>query len=347
MRYVFLLFLLVAPVFGEDVQPIIRRWVRSLELPTSPALRWLYPGQPRWLEAEMLGSPVRVDMRPVHEPPLLSPGYGDTRLEVLDQVAYNVTLRLTTPDAQQHSTVTLQFGKARSEEVTSWFLARVGPWSAPVQAPAPVTRRFETREFYPNRKGGPLVYHRFGTGANLTLLFSAIHGDERNTAPLLEKLVEHLDRNAEVYDGRTVVVMPVVSPEGWARKTRENGQGIDANRNFVFNFKPGKPRGSRPLQTPESQALSHFVQSYRPDKLVTVHCPYDLINYDGPAADLAEAMQASSRQGIAPSIGYPTPGSFGTFAGLVLGIPTITLELPETGDAWPVQKDALLQAIRF
>ena len=35
---------------------------------------------------------------------------------------------------------------------------------------------------------------------------------------------------------------------------------------------------------------------------------------------------------VEKSIGYPTPGSFGTWAGIERKIPTITLELDETVD---------------
>jgi hypothetical protein len=40
-------------------------------------------------------------------------------------------------------------------------------------------------------------------------------------------------------------------------------------------------------------------------------------------------------------MGYPTPGSFGAFAGIDRGVPTITLELAAAPD-----DDALLRATR-
>jgi hypothetical protein len=51
-------------------------------------------------------------------------------------------------------------------------------------------------------------------------------------------------------------------------------------------------------------------------------------NYDGPAQALAEAMTAVNTYEPTPEWDAPTPGSFGTFAGKVGGIPTITLEIP-------------------
>ena len=49
------------------------------------------------------------------------------------------------------------------------------------------------------------------------------------------------------------------------------------------------------------------------------------------------------------NIGYDTPGSFGTWAGIDRQIPTVTLELPhdQSGEsAWLANREALLAAIR-
>jgi protein MpaA len=53
------------------------------------------------------------------------------------------------------------------------------------------------------------------------------------------------------------------------------------------------------------------------------------VNFDGDAEAIAEQISKIIKYPIAPSIGYPTPGSFGTWAGLEKNIPTITLELDE------------------
>jgi protein MpaA len=50
-----------------------------------------------------------------------------------------------------------------------------------------------------------------------------------------------------------------------------------------------------------------------------------------------------------PNIGYPTPGSLGSYAGVDRQIPTITLELPRNvsgAQAWADNRAALLAAIR-
>ncbi len=51
-------------------------------------------------------------------------------------------------------------------------------------------------------------------------------------------------------------------------------------------------------------------------------------NYDGPARAIATGMRRSNGYPVTKSIGYPTPGSFGTWAGRQRSIPIVTLELP-------------------
>ena len=52
------------------------------------------------------------------------------------------------------------------------------------------------------------------------------------------------------------------------------------------------------------------------------------MNYDGPAADWAAAVAAACGWPVRSDIGYPTPGSFGSWLGLDGGLPVLTIELP-------------------
>ena len=52
---------------------------------------------------------------------------------------------------------------------------------------------------------------------------------------------------------------------------------------------------------------------------------------------------------VQPQIGYPTPGSLGSWAGIDQGIPVITLELPKRHSgprSWQRNRAALLAVIR-
>ena len=54
-----------------------------------------------------------------------------------------------------------------------------------------------------------------------------------------------------------------------------------------------------------------------------------MVNYDGPAKEIAQKISQIINYPAEESIGYPTPGSFGTYCGVERNIPTITLELDE------------------
>ena len=71
------------------------------------------------------------------------------------------------------------------------------------------------------------------------------------------------------------------------------------------------------------------VEKYKPRLILTLHAPYKIVNYDGDALVAANAFSKIIGYPVEESIGYPTPGSFGTWAGVEKGIPTITLELDE------------------
>ena len=79
----------------------------------------------------------------------------------------------------------------------------------------------------------------------------------------------------------------------------------------------------------ETQFVMEVINEYKPEKILTLHAPYKVVNYDGPAKDWAESVSKIINYPVEESIGYPTPGSFGTYAGVERNIPVITLELDE------------------
>lgn len=169
------------------------------------------------------------------------------------------------------------------------------------------------------------------------LVFAGFHGDEPKSVDLARRLLTWLCEKAP--DGRHVrwVIVPLVNPDGYALRKRRNANRVDINRNFpTQNWSPSSPRsrmfgGPRPASEPESRAVIAAVRRFRPAAIITIHsiglnrfCN----NYDGPARSLARAMARHNGYPVTASIGYPTPGSFGAWAGNEFGIPTITLELP-------------------
>ena len=207
-------------------------------------------------------------------------------------------------------------------------------------------------------QGKPLVMHVLGSGGNPIFIFGGIHGHEPTAAQLGEQMLDFLLDHPRAWAGSSVAILPVANPDGLAKGTRQNFNGVDCNRNFAArNWKKGRPGhryygGPRPLSEPETRAIAEAVQTLRPKAIIAIHSmPGGKFcnNYDGPARGLAEIMARKNHYPVKASIGYPTPGSFGSWAGIDLQIPTITLELPReqpVSQVWPGNRDAILAVIQ-
>lgn len=193
-----------------------------------------------------------------------------------------------------------------------------------------------------------------GRAERTVLVLGGMHGDEPKSVKLAQRFVEFLNAGAGGVDGTRWVIVPVVNPDGYERRKRRNALKVDINRNFsTLNWSPGSKRsrmygGPKPASEPETQAVIRAVERYRPRRIITIHsiglgrfCN----NYDGPGRALAMAMKKHNRYPVTASIGYPTPGSFGSWAGRERRIPVVTLELPSLGSAkrcWEDNREALL-----
>jgi protein MpaA len=228
-------------------------------------------------------------------------------------------------------------------------------------------------------QGTPLIWTTFGeenTEAqnNTTLVLCGVHGDEITPVKFCWDLMKELKTN-HTFNDKLVVVAPLVTPDSFfkERPTRTNGAGVDVNRNFPtkdwhaeahkrwkVSYKKDKRKFPGPRAASEQETIfqMNLIKRYRPNKVITVHAPLTLLDYDGPslkaeegksAKDLLEQMSQKS-SGYKVS-NYPIfPGSLGNWSGKENHIPTYTLELPnsnprETEKFWLLFKDALIFAI--
>ena len=192
----------------------------------------------------------------------------------------------------------------------------------------------------------------FGDGAETILILAAIHGSEPAGISLVERLAKHLQANRNLLTGRQVILVPVANPDGISLGTRGNARGVDLNRNFeAANRENSRLYGMVGLSEPESRALHGLIVTYRPDWIVSIHQPLHCIDYDGPASGLARAMGAQCDLPV-QKLGA-RPGSLGAYAGVTLGIPIVTLELPSQASSlsedtlWQRYGKALLAAVSF
>jgi len=175
------------------------------------------------------------------------------------------------------------------------------------------------------------------------LLIGGTHGDELSSISIVFKWMKTLQKHhSGLFHWR---IAPLMNPDGALQKkhNRLNANGVDLNRNFLipqshsaaaldywkFRTYQNERRypGKHPLSEPETYWLFKEIESFKPDVIIAVHAPYSLVDYDAP-----------NRNNAPQRIGYlhknlmgTYPGSLGNYAGIHLGIPVITLELPHAG----------------
>lgn len=118
--------------------------------------------------------------------------------------------------------------------------------------------RIRTREIGTSVEGRAIHLLEIGSGHENVLLWSQMHGDEPSATPavldLLDWLANHADDQgvATILERLTIVVIPMLNPDGAERYTRQNAQGIDINRDALA------------LATPEGRLLKQIRDRYQP-----------------------------------------------------------------------------------
>ena len=157
------------------------------------------------------------------------------------------------------------------------------------------------------------------------LVIGVFHGDEPQGEYLIN---EYLEENKNT----NLLMLPRLN----SCQTRQNKNNVDLNRNFpTKNWELSERNeyfgGDYPASEDETRYVISLVEKYNPKVILTLHAPYKVVNYDGGSEQffIVEKVASIMNYPIEKSIGYPTPGSFGTWAGIEKGILTITLELDE------------------
>lgn len=198
------------------------------------------------------------------------------------------------------------------------------------------------------------IFMRGQSNDSTTLILAGMHGDEPKSVYLAQQFIEFLDSDSTIGQDIQWIVLPIVNPDGFQLRRRRNANRIDINRNFpTSNWIRGSKRsrmfgGESPESEPESQAVIQVIEQFLPDRIISIHsigrnrfCN----NYDGPGRTMAESMHRLNGYPVTDTIGYSTPGSFGTWAGIERNIPTITLELPSHHSSkrcWKDNRQALM-----
>lgn len=181
--------------------------------------------------------------------------------------------------------------------------------------------------------GLPIVAHDFGhqnIAAPRVLILGGVHGDEIEGVVCARGLLAEFIQNFP-YKLRLTLI-PEVNPEGVLLKTRGNANGVDLNRNLPtkdWSPEAKTPRyqpGPKPLSEIENQVLVSELKD-RPKLIISLHSWEPVLNINGDCLPEAQVLSKHTGYKIDTDIGYPTPGSLGTYAGLENHIPTLTYEI--------------------
>jgi murein peptide amidase A len=187
-------------------------------------------------------------------------------------------------------------------------------------------------------EGVPLTVYLPDAGSAEIVILSAIHGDESETTVAVSEALRCLPRG----DLQAAVIL-CGNPDGMLRGTRGNARGVDLNRNFpTSNWSPDpvfyKSRandardqalspGAAPASEPETTALLSLLEQLKPRAVISLHSALACVD-DSGASRLGRQLANRCALPFLTEIGYPTPGSMGTWAG-EQGLNLVTLELED------------------
>jgi hypothetical protein len=214
-------------------------------------------------------------------------------------------------------------------------------------------------------QGQGIIGYKFGGGNSTVLYVGAMHGDEGNSKHILDEWINELEANpGRIPSGRTIVVLPLINPDGYSAGTRTNARNVDLNRNFPANnwksdvvMPSGKTLknggGKTPLSEPESKALASYVQSSAPKLTLTYHSQGAVViaNESGNSVSIGKEygslsgygfMTNSSLDGFFP---HDTTGAFEDWMHDKLGRSALIIELSNrtNSDFWR-NRDAMWHA---
>lgn len=172
--------------------------------------------------------------------------------------------------------------------------------------------------------------------AKKILVLSMVHGDE---LPAGYVALSWMNRLIDIKGRNTWRVLPLVNPDGLAAKSRNNGRGVDLNRNLptknweveakdrwkiIEKENPRRFPGETPNSESETDCMLSHLKEFDPDFIVSLHTPFGLLDFDGP--EKINFALKSFKEMPWKRLGH-YPGSLGRYMWAERHVPVLTVEL--------------------
>lgn len=162
-----------------------------------------------------------------------------------------------------------KYGKWLANGVSHKTLDQVMQWCRDYVASCPAGMNASWRKVGTSVQGRDINATFIGKGSRYILFESCIHGNEKipvlATLRLLELIKESFEAGGYWYDRLqevTLIIIPVLNPDGYVAGTRENANGKDLNRQF--------PPGETTTE-PEAWTVRYLLGNYTPILFIDNH----------------------------------------------------------------------------
>lgn len=261
---------------------------------------------------------------------------GDSALQKLNDT--QVRVQLSNLPLCQPFSITVKTGVESEHDILS-----TKEWSFSGK-----TICYTTVQYGTSLKGRPLIAYQFGSSGPTTMYVGAIHGNEASSSGLMKAWVSELEANSARTQGKRIIVIPSINPDGVAAGTRTNSRGVNLSRNFPTNNwvsdindtdgqHPGGG-GASPLSEPEAAALASYTRQVRPSLLLSFHAIGSLVAGDPGGYSAGFAARYASMVGYRDvtnssnsSFEYDITGSYEDWTYRNEGIPSMVIELGSYG----------------
>lgn len=134
--------------------------------------------------------------------------------------------------------------------------------------------------------GTPIPVYRFGSGNKKILMWSQMHGNESTTTKGLMDFLNFLNTSSEassqILQQCTLIVIPILNPDGAFAYTRFNKNQVDLNRDF------------QDFSQPESAFLKSVFDYISPDFCFNLHDQRTIFSVGSPAKPATMSFLAPS-----------------------------------------------------